>query len=89
MKRLMKNLLDVFLVVAATAISCTSGNGSDDWRIRHAAQLVADTNNPVGLIAEQSGFSSRSHFNSLFREKYKMTPSEYRKVAKEAVCGKS
>ena len=163
----MKNLLYVFLMVAATAISCTSGNGSgnladadsiyawenvrkylmeeperalrmldtaeirgvmnmneanerqealsrdslaqmlatnynavaaairecadgqtigdflDDWRIRHAAQLVATTNDPVGLIVEQSGFSSRSHFNTLFREKFKMTPSEYRNIAKE------
>lgn len=51
--------------------------------IRYAAQLVATTNDPVGLIVEQSGFSSRSHFNTLFREKFKMTPSEYRNIAKE------
>lgn len=47
------------------------------------AQMLADTDEPVGLIAEQSGFSSHSHFNTLFREKYKMTLTEYRKVAKE------
>ena len=73
--------------VAAAIRECgegqTIGDFLDDWRIRHAAQLVAETNNPVGLIAEQSGFSSRSHFNTLFREKFKMTPSEYRNIAKE------
>jgi AraC-like DNA-binding protein len=61
----------------------TIGDFLDDWRIRHAAHLVAATNDPVGLIVEQSGFSSRSHFNTLFREKFKMTPSEYRNIAKE------
>ena len=73
--------------VAAAIRDCrggqTIGDFLDDWRIRHAAQLVASTNDPVGLIAEQSGFKSRSHFNTLFREKFKMTPSEYRKIAKE------
>lgn len=59
------------------------GEYLDDWRIRHAAQLLANTDEPVGLISEMSGFASRSHFNALFREHYKMTPSEYRKVAKE------
>lgn len=73
--------------VAAAIRECadgqTIGDFLDDWRIRHAAQLVANSNDPVGLIAEQSGFSSRSHFNTLFREKFKMTPSEYRNIAKE------
>lgn len=61
----------------------TIGDYLDYWRIRHAAALLRDTDNPIGLIIEQSGFSSRSHFSSLFRDKFKMTPSEYRKVAKE------
>ena len=77
--------------VAAAIRECadgqTIGDFLDDWRIRHAAQLVATTNDPVGLIVEQSGFSSRSHFNSLFREKFKMTPSEYRNIAKEKNLG--
>ena len=32
---------------------------------------------------EMSGFVTRSHFNTLFRERFKMTPSEYRKATKE------
>ena len=56
----------------------------DDWRIRHAARMLSDSDEPVGLVTEMSGFQSRSHFNTLFRERFKMTPSEYRKVAKGA-----
>ncbi len=56
----------------------------DDWRIRHAARMLSDSDEPVGLITEMSGFQSRSHFNTLFRERFKMTPSEYRKAAKTA-----
>lgn len=55
----------------------------DDWRIRYAAQMLTNTDKPVGIIADMSGFSSRSHFNTLFREKFKMPPTEYRKMAKE------
>jgi AraC-like DNA-binding protein len=61
----------------------TLGDFLDDWRIRHAARLLGDTGEPIGLVAEMSGFQSRSHFNTLFREKFKMTPSEYRKISNE------
>lgn len=74
-------------VVAAAIKECadgqTIGDFLDDWRARHAAALLRDTDNTIGLIIEQSGFASRSHFSSLFREKFKMTPSEYRKIATE------
>ena len=74
-------------VVAAAIKECTDGltigDFLDDWRIRHAAALLRDTDNAIGLIVEQSGFASRSHFSSTFRNKFKMSPSEYRKVAKE------
>ena len=55
----------------------------DDWRIRYAAQMLTNTDKPVGIIADMSGFSSRSHFNTLFREKFKMPPTEYRRASKE------
>lgn len=61
----------------------TIGDFLDDWRIRHAASLLRDSDEPVGIVAEMSGFRSRSHFNTLFRDKYKLTPSEYSRVAKE------
>ena len=61
----------------------TLGEFLDDWRIRHAARLLGDTDDPISLIADSSGFSSRSHFNTLFREKYELTPSEYRKLIRQ------
>ena len=61
----------------------TLGDFLDDFRIRHAARLLAETDDPIGVVTDLSGFNSRSHFNTLFRERYKMTPSEYRRIAKE------
>lgn len=51
-------------------------------RIRHAALLLATTNDPIGLIAEQCGFNNRSTFTRLFRSQYSMTPTEYRNASK-------
>ena len=56
------------------------GDFIEDWRLRYAAQLLAETNHSIGLVMEMCGFVSRSHFNTLFRERFKMTPSEYRKA---------
>ena len=51
-------------------------------RIRRAARLLATTDDPVGLVAELCGITSRSTFARLFREHYSMSPTEYRKAAK-------
>ena len=53
----------------------------NQYRIRHAAQLLATTDDPIGLIIEQSGITNRATFSRLFREHYSMTPSEYRQAA--------
>ena len=52
-------------------------------RIRHAAHLLANTDDPVGLVAEQCGITNRSTFARLFREQYSMTPTEYRKASRQ------
>lgn len=54
----------------------------DAYRVDHAARLLTSTDDPIALIAEMSGFANRTSFNERFRERYKMTPSEYRKAAK-------
>ena len=53
------------------------------YRIRHAALLLATTNDPIGLIVEQCGITNRSSFARLFRDHYSMTPTEYRRAAKD------
>ncbi|SKC42392.1 AraC-type DNA-binding protein [Bacteroidales bacterium WCE2008] len=73
--------------VAEAIRECSSGQTLseflDGWRLKHAARMLAEQEEPIGLVAEMSGFQSRGHFNTLFREKYKMTPSEYRKAVHE------
>ena len=47
-------------------------------RIQYAAQLLEKSDDPIGLIIEQSGFTNRTTFARLFAAYYSMTPSEYR-----------
>jgi AraC-like DNA-binding protein len=54
----------------------------NSYRVDHAARMLTDTSEPIALIAEMSGFANRTTFNDRFRERYKMTPSEYRQAAK-------
>ena len=53
----------------------------NSYRVDHAARLLAETDDPIALIAEMSGFANRTSFNNLFRERFKMTPSEARRAA--------
>ena len=53
----------------------------NQYRIRHAARLLASTDDPIGIIIEQSGITNRATFSRLFREHYSMTPSEFRHAA--------
>ncbi len=46
-------------------------------RLRHAKQLLTDTNMTVGEISERIGFSSVYHFCRAFKNRTGMTPSEY------------
>jgi len=51
-------------------------------RIQYAAQLLEKSDDPIGLIIEQSGFTNRTTFARLFAAYYSMTPSEYRKISR-------
>ena len=53
----------------------------NSYRVDHAARLLAETDDPIALVAEMSGFANRTSFNNLFRERFKMTPSEARRAA--------
>lgn len=52
------------------------------YRIRHAALLLATTDDSVALVAELCGITNRSTFARLFRDHYSMSPTEYRHAAK-------
>jgi AraC family transcriptional regulator, dual regulator of chb operon len=54
-------------------------------RLSHAAMLLATTAEPIGRVAERSGFSSQSYFDRLFLARYGQIPRAYREHARRAV----
>lgn len=56
----------------------------NDYRLSYAAALLAA--NPemsIGEVETESGFNSRTTFSRLFKNKYGMSPSEYKRIAQE------
>lgn len=54
----------------------------NDVRIAHAADLLIETDQPIGLIATGCGFENMSYFNRIFLQKKKIQPLRYRKMRK-------
>ncbi len=48
-------------------------------RISRAAYLLSTTQNPIKVVAEQTGIGDVHYFSRLFKEKTGQTPSEYRR----------
>lgn len=46
--------------------------------LKKAAQYLTETDESISAIAARLHFSNRTHFYSLFKEKYGVTPKEYR-----------
>lgn len=53
-------------------------------RLNKTAELICDTTIPVNDIAVSVGYENTSYFHRIFREKYHMTPKEYRKKNQDA-----
>ena len=47
-------------------------------RLKHAAHLLDETNEPVNRISLMVGFQTSRYFSQCFRQMFGMTPSEYR-----------
>lgn len=59
----------------------------NEHRINEACKLLSDDSEKTVLeIALQSGFSSKSSFNTLFKKQTELTPSEYRKKFQRSDC---
>lgn len=48
-------------------------------RLRHAAQLLEQTELPIALIAQSIGYESRTYFSRAFRAEFGMDPRSFRK----------
>ncbi|MFC5404069.1 AraC family transcriptional regulator [Cohnella soli] len=53
-------------------------------RLTHATEWIATTDDTITDIMLQSGFSSRSHFFTLFKKEHGLTPSQYRTMIKKS-----
>ena len=48
--------------------------------LKKAAQCLTETDESISAIAARLKFTNRTHFYALFKEKYGVTPKEYRKL---------
>ena len=58
------------------------GNYLSELRLSYAAKALITTDEPITQIAYSSGFSAFSTFSRLFKQKYGISPSNYRKTRK-------
>ncbi len=49
-----------------------------NFTLKESARLLASTDISISDIMQRLGFTNRNHFYTIFKEKYGMTPSEYR-----------
>lgn len=47
-------------------------------RLREALRLVRQTNKPLALIADETGFSSQNNFSTAFKDRFHITPRQAR-----------
>ena len=52
----------------------------NDARINYAVSAIENTNDTLLDIAMESGFDSQRTFNRVFKDRFHMSPSEYRKI---------
>lgn len=51
--------------------------------LHQAANMLKETDMKIAEILEHFGYSNRTYFNKIFREKYNVSPREYRKMSRE------
>ena len=50
-----------------------------NYRLKQAGQLLSKTEKKVSLISSETGFHNVDYFCRLFKKRYQLTPTEYRK----------
>lgn len=54
----------------------------NDARLNYACHRLENTNDAITNICYDSGFESQRTYNRVFKERYKVTPSEYRNTSR-------
>jgi AraC-like DNA-binding protein len=57
----------------------TPGKWLTDKRLNHARMLLKTTKQSISEIVFNSGFENTSHFSRIFKEKYRLSPLQFRK----------
>ncbi|MGE5429636.1 MAG: AraC family transcriptional regulator [Syntrophomonadaceae bacterium] len=57
----------------------------NDLRLNYAANVLASTDLEILDISARAGFENLSHFYHLFKEKYNISPGEFRKLHKRSM----
>lgn len=52
-------------------------------RLTTAARMLLVSNAPVNCIAHDVGFEDANHFIRVFKQAFRMTPNQYRKMSQE------
>jgi YesN/AraC family two-component response regulator len=80
---------DKFCKVFKERFGQTSTSYLNSIRIKRASELLRNPNLNITDIAHFVGYGSVDHFERMFRKKYKVSPREYRKKAREGKAPQS
>lgn len=61
---------------------CSIGEHLRRRRVRRAQRLLAETHWPIAQVAAETGFYDQSHFTHTFKRLTRLTPREYRHLAR-------
>ena len=62
-----------------TSMQTTPYKYLTEYRLSKATELLKNTDEPIGNIADNVGFHQISHFGKCFKEKTGLSPRDYRK----------
>jgi AraC-like DNA-binding protein len=66
----------------------TPGKWLNEKRLEYAKALLLTTDMNVNEICYESGFRNSSHFNKTFKDKYEITPKQFRLQSKGGITNK-
>lgn len=62
------------------SFGCTPKDYLKNFRLEKAKQLLHHSEQQIGTVAYNVGFSSPAYFGACFKEKFQLTPSQYKQI---------